>query len=34
MVEKFLTVLLLVAEATAAKQLAEEMIDTYFKTEE
>ena len=32
MIEKFLTVLLLVAEATAAKQLAEEMIDTYFKT--
>jgi hypothetical protein len=31
MVEKFLTVLLLIAEATAAKQLAEEMIDTYFK---
>lgn len=34
MIEKFLTVLLLVAEATAAKQLAEEMIDTYFKTTE
>lgn len=34
MVEKFLTVLLLVAEATAAKQLAEEMIDTYFKIKE
>lgn len=32
MIEKFLTVLLLVAEATAAKQLAEEIIDTYFKT--
>ena len=34
MIEKFLTVLLLVAEATAAKQLAEEMIDTYFKDTE
>ena len=34
MIEKFLTILLLVAEATAAKQLAEEMIDTYFKTTE
>ncbi|MBP2661484.1 MAG: hypothetical protein H6Q69_4516 [Firmicutes bacterium] len=34
MVEKFLTVLLLVAEATAAKQLAEEMIDTYFKVQD
>jgi len=32
MIDKFLTVLLLVAEATAAKQLAEKMIDTYFKT--
>jgi len=34
MIDKFLTVLLLVAEATAAKQLAEKMIDTYFKTTE
>jgi len=34
MIDKFLTVLLLVAEATAAKQLAEKMIDTYFKPPE
>ncbi len=31
-IEKLLAVLLLVAEATAAKQLAEVIIDTYFKT--